>query len=75
MNKTCKNVESPGENARKHDVFENSGFVSVQNRAKTRKERTATFRRGAQGVRNIVIVPMKSWQVMGEVSCREIAFR
>ena len=23
----------------------------------------------------MVIVPMKSWQVMGEVSCREIAFR
>ena len=56
-------------------VFEDSGFVSVQNSTKTRKEHTATFRPGAQGVRNMVIVSMKSWQVMGEVLCWEIAFR
>ena len=73
--KTCKNVGSPGESARKHDVFENSGFVSVQNSAKTRKEHTATFRPGAQSVRSTVIVSMKSWRVMGEVLYREIAFR
>ena len=63
--KTSKNVESPGENARKHDVFENSGFVPVQNSAKTRKEHTAAFRPGAQSVRSTVIASMKSWRVMG----------
>ena len=50
--------------------------IAVSFPCKTAKKHTQrTHGHVAQGVRKTVIVSMKSWQVMGEVLCWEIAFR
>ena len=63
--KTCKKVGGP--------TFLK---IAVSFPCKTAKKYTQrTHGHVAQGVRKTVIVSMKSWQVMGEVLCWEIAFR
>ena len=66
--KTLKNLRRRRENTRKYDVFSGSAVATVQNREKTGAKRMATFRRGAEEARNLVILLIKSWQDMGEAS-------
>ena len=68
--KTYKTAGGPDENARKLDVFVDCAAVFAQNYKKTRVERTVTSDRSVRELRKWMTLGMKSWQVMGEVSCQ-----